>query len=58
MANLLLAAPDGNQITSISTPNQLFNSICVCSLGANGLKAEGAKHLCDALKVNETLTTL
>jgi Ran GTPase-activating protein (RanGAP) involved in mRNA processing and transport len=30
----------------------------VCSLNYNDLDAEAAKHLCDALKVNETLTAL
>ena len=30
----------------------------MCSLGGNELKDEGAKHLCDALKVNKTLATL
>jgi hypothetical protein len=47
-ANLLLAAPDSS----------IFDSCLVCSLTSNELKAEGAKHLCDALKVNETLSTL
>jgi Ran GTPase-activating protein (RanGAP) involved in mRNA processing and transport len=46
--NLLLAAPN----------NSISHSCLVCSLGGNDLKAEGAKHLCDALKVNKTLTKL